>query len=1373
MTAYLRKLIKWFYLLFALAAISLAVLVQAGRSFSHLLAEYPQELSTYFSNKFNAKVSIGAISAEWVGLKPMVDVRNLRIHSQNNQQIITLDHAQMRLDLLGSLAHARLVWSALQLDKVQMDFVQTDDGFWQVSGIPRTQKNQDEKGANLDALIDMSLLSRRIEFAQTRLNFHFASGTTTTLNSPLLRMENAGDFHRLSLQVDVDGNPKTLSLVAEGKGDPRHRETFSSKAFLQLKQFPTNEPIAATTAFLLRGIKAEVHSEGALDASLWFTSRPKHEGLDVQGKIGIQRLSVPVFGKHLGLDSFTTDIVGHWLYSGEWMLALQKLNSRVNQYQIENLSFAASAASFSDPVILHLPKVDLHHLNQTLDSAGVLGDSRLRDVMRTLSPMGELHNVQFAIPTQNPKAWELQANLAKVGVNAWQGVPALRTVDGFVYANKNGGFVDIDSRDGFSMHYYPTYSAPMEYQQAKGQVAWRLQPDNNQIYVNSGALEFTKGDEHAKGYMWLSLPWQRNTGDIDLYLQIGATKLNASLYSKYTPAVVPHSLLDWLEKSIGPNNAGFVDQVGFVYRGTLNNHNRASRSHQLYVDIKHAQLKYHPEWPALDEIDGRLLVSDEDVIASVDKAKLFSSDVGSTQINVNPNPDGHGSLLRVDGSVEGAAEDGLRVLRESMLRRYVGTSMDTWKLDGNLRTKVDIAVPLDREGTGATQQIDLDLNASRFEMSNLKLAMQDVSGHLSFNETTGLRSEGLNGILFGQPVKTLLSTRKQGETRQTLVEVNGDVDAQTLAKWTQRPEVLFMHGRIPYNATVELNHKSVDASAIATDLPFAVVTVTSPLSGVAVNLPAPYGKSVDGERFLRFKMSLWEKSSLVDMLYGDDLQALFELDPHQNNKLLNANIALNDSAKLAMEPQFLLSGKVPGLDIEPWKKVQERYVDYTAQIDAQKSRLANQGGQASLIEQPATDESPVLVAGLPFRAQIVLAHYQVGPVAFEDVHLRAERLYESWKVGFTNALVDGEIRIPNEKTKPLQINLESLRLTSSLLGAKSADPASAGQALPKVPGISVDPRNLPLADVAVKALFMDNVNYGNWSLQVRPQAQGVLFNNINGTVKGVTVGGLSELAADGKTQIKKPGAKMEWLVDANGSSTHFIGELAAANMSTVMREWQKPDMLESNSARFSVDATWAGDPQDFELKKIAGNIDIYIEQGRFKNNPSPGSDGLLRLMAVLNFDSLARRLRLDFSDLYKSGLAYDQIVGKANFVPSTLTFVEPLEVKTPSSRLQLAGKLDLEKEKIDSRLVATLPVVGSYTFFTAVVTGLPAAAGIYVVSKLFKKQVDRVTSVSYTIRGDWSEPKMKFDGLFESEEDLIKKASEEEKPKKNRRRKQP
>lgn len=1355
MTTYVRKLIKWFYLLFAIAAISMAVVVQAGRSFSHLLADYPQELSAYLSTKLNAKVTIGAISAEWVGLKPMVDVQDLRILSQTDKPIIALDHARLRLNLLGTFAHARLVWSALQLDQVAMDFVQTDDGFWHVAGIPKFEHAPDHQTADLNPLIDMALLSRRIEFSQTQLNFHFASGVTTTMSSPLLRMENEGDFHRVSLQIDVDGNPKTLTLIAEGQGDPRKKESFSSKGFIQLKQFPTGEPIAATTAFLLRGIKAEVRSEGSLDASLWFTSRPQHEGFDVVGKLGVQRLSLPMLGRSLTLDSFATDLVGHWLYSGQWQLALQHIGATVNQQKIEQLNFAASAASFSAPVVLHAQALNLEHIHHTLDSAGVLGEGKLRDVMNQLSPHGELRNLEVAIPPKSPQSWELQANLAQVGADAWQGVPALRKVDGFVHASQKGGFVNIDSRKGFSMHYSPTYSAPMEYQQAKGQVAWWLQPENNQIYVNSGALEFANGDEHAKGYMWLSLPWKRNSGDIDLYLQIGANKLDASLYSKYTPAVVPRSLLDWLAKSIGPNNTGFVNQVGFLYRGTLNTPKRTARSHQLYMDIEHAQLKYHPEWPALEAMDGRLLVSDEDVTASVHRAKLFNSDVGPTEVSAHRNPDGNGSLLRVQGNVTGSAEDGMRVLRETMLRKTIGSSMDSWTLTGTILTQLDIAVPLDPQGSGAAQQVDVDLQAPDFEMGNLKLAMQNVNGHISFNEQRGLASEGLTGTLFGEPVKAHLFTKKQGDANQTIVEVKGEVESKNLAKWTQRPEVLFLRGRVPYNALVELNHKT-KSTADENLKPFAAVIVNTSLAGVSVDLPEPYNKVSDGERPLTFTMSLFDKSSLIHVDYDNHLETLLQLDPRENNRLVNANIALGSQARFAPEPQFLISGSLPGFDIALWKKVQQRYLDYTAEIDV-------------LTAQPVPDvspldsEPPATIAGLPFRADLMLGHYQVGPLALENIKVHAEQVTDAWKVVFSNPLVDGNIYLPKDARLPLKINLQSLRLTSALLDAKTTEAPDLGQ-VPKVSALSIDPRALPFADMTVNALYLDDVNYGNWSLQIRPNEKGVLFDNINGTVKGVTVGGADP---------KSGGAKMEWSAANSVSSTHFVGALTADDISTVLREWQKPDTLESKSARFNVDAMWMGDPQDFALKKIAGKIDVFLEKGRFKNNPSPGSDGLLRLMAILNFDSLARRLRLDFSDLYQSGLAYDEIVGKVSFVPGTMTFTEPLSVKTPSSRLQLAGKLDLENEKIDARLVATLPVVGSYTFFTALVTGLPAAAGIYLVSKLFKKQVDRATSISYSIKGSWSEPQMSFDRLFESEDELIKSVNKTEVPvnEKNRKRK--
>lgn len=1356
MIVVVRKMVKWFYTLFAVIAISLAIIVQAGRSLSPYLNQYTQDISHYLSEKLNAKVSIGSLKADWQGLKPMVDMRQLRILSQSNQPIIILESAQMRLDLLDSLLHARLVWSNLSLNSVQMDFVQTRDGLWQIPGIPHViEKTPEDQAAQLDPLIDMVLLSGRIEFNKSKLKFHFASGDNTLLEAPILKLESKGDFHRLNIQIDIDRHPKTLELVIEGRGDPRKKQSFTSKGYIKFDQFPTNEPIAAATALLLRGINAEVHSEGTLNAHLWFNSRPNYQGYDLVGNIGIQRLSVPILSRKLTMDSFSMDVVGHWLYTGQWKIGLQNIVADINNIAVDKLSFEATSESASSPVQLRMPRVNVEYLTKALDASGVLGDGRLRQVMRTLNPRGELNNLQVSIPLQKPAEWLLQANLSKLANDAWQGVPALGQVDGFVQAGQKGGFVDINSEQGFSMHYYPTYTEPMRYQKAKGQVAWWLYPEQNQIYVNSGALEFVNGTEQAKGYMWLALPWKYDTGDIDLYLHIGARQLTANQYTKYTPAVVPHSLLEWLSKSIGDKNTGEVDQAGFVYRGTLNTKNRAARTHQLYVDVRNAQLNYHPEWPALTSLTGKLLVADEHVNAHVDSAKLFSSDVSNTSIKVSPTANADGSFLDVEGDVSGSASDGLRVLRESMLRKTIGASMDTWSLEGSMNTHVSIGVPLgeNKQNAKATQQIDIDLIAPNFEMKNLRLNVRDIAGHISYNQDTGIASDGLVAHLFNRPVQVFLgATHKDGKS-QTTVDVSGEVDGNVLARWSQRPEALFLKGVLPYDARVVLNHKHIESP---NTIPFAEVAVTSPLTGVFIDLPEPYGKTRDSERPLIFNMSMYGKKSLIDIKYGDNLQGLFELNPEQGNALSNANIALNAPSQLAQQPQFLVSGKLPTIDILPWKKVQERYMSFLQEFTPTLEK------PSVLIDKPEDD---MLIAGLVFRANVLLDHYKVGPLTLNNIDVNAERIPAAWKVAFSNPIVNGDVYLPNDNKKPLQINLQHLHLTHEILGvspkvnhpqpvidAITAADTTSSYPMPIVSVPNVDPRTLPLANVMVKALYMDSVNYGHWTLQIRPNANGVVFDNIHGAVKGVTVGGLNDALS---------GAKMVWSLTENGSKTHFTGALSADNISSVMQQWQKPDTIESSNTRFGVDVGWDGDPEDFALKKLSGNMDIWLEKGRFKRNPSAGSDGFLRLMAILNFDSIARRLRLDFSDLYQSGLAYDTISGKVAFEPSTMTFTEPLQVITPSSRLQMAGKLDIEKETINARLVAKLPVAGNLTFLTALATGLPAAAGIYVVSKLFKKQVEQATSVSYTIRGSWGEPNMSFDRLFESEDDLIKRAEQE------------
>jgi uncharacterized protein (TIGR02099 family) len=1362
MTRTLHKLVKWSYFLTAILLILLAVLVQSGRSFSHLLGDYNQNIADYASSKLNAKVSIGSIEAEWNGLKPNLVIQDFSISSQADQPIATFKQAKLRLDMLESLLNFRLVWAHLVLTQVELSFVQTPEGHWHIPGLPRRTGEKQE--VKLDSLIDMLLLSSRIEFQRSHLTFQFTSGQQVVLDSPSLLLENAKDFHRLALQVDVDEQVRSVYLIMEGRGDPRNTAQFHSSGYLQLNHFPTSEPVAAASAFLLGGsAESQVRSEGQVDANIWFESREKGKGYDLVGRVGLQRLSLPLGENRLSMDGFSTELSGFWLRSGEWRLGLQNISAAMKEQQINDLNLEVASAGLKQPVQVNLDTLDLARLTDLLRDSGALGEGRLSALLNALAPRGQLHNLQLTLPLDQPKDWQVRANLDQVAVNAWQGVPALEGVDGYLQAGQSGGFVSIDSQRYFSMHYQPTYAEAMQYDRAKGQVAWHLQPDNNRIYVNSGQLEFQKGDELARGYMWLSLPWQRNTGDIDLYLQIGARQLNASLYQKYTPALIPETLKAWLAQAIGTQNTGTATEAGFIYRGTLNTKNPMARTYQLYLDLENAQLNYHPGWPTLAQLNGRLLVSDLDVAASVDSAGIFNSQVKDAEVRVSPRDEGKGSLLEVTGKVEGAASDGIRVLREGALREYLGGSMDSWFMQGDMHASLDLAIPIgtgEAKPEGMRQQVEVDLSVPRFELQNLNLALDDLRGHIRYDSDTGISSDVITARFFDEPITAQLSNQKLKGYNKTLINVSGVADSQKIALWSKRPEMMFLKGPLPYQAAVELFHRPRGGEAGQSDIPavsaetfteqaVALVNIDSNLEGVAINLPAPYGKSAKGQRPLNFKFWLQEQQAQIEVHYNADVQALLRLD-RDNNRLLNANIALASDAKFNDQAEFLVSGFLPGIDLDAWKKVLARYQTYAERL----APVVVQGTSDSPASDPITDDG--LVAGLPFKAELMLGQYELGSATLENLNVIATQVPDGWQLQVDNAVVAGKVVVPESPLVPLRVDLERLSLNRESLGLiDSADEqsgVSTGESKPEMPQKVLDPTKLPRADITLKALFMDGNNYGNWSLQLKPDAKGVVIDNIRGSIRGVTISGAGSGAGAGAENTQS-GARLIWQNTPVGVQSRFIGSLDAGNMAEVLRAWNKPDILESKKAHYQADLFWPGSPQDFALVNLGGEMIIKIEEGSFKREASAG-EGILRLMSILNFDTLARRLRFDFSDLYKSGLAYDSVDGKMRFNQGTLVFEEPLVVRTPSSGMQMAGSIDLRQETLNTRLVATVPVAGNVTFYAALATGLPAAVSVYIISKLFKKQMDQATSVSYTIKGSWDEPKMRFDRLFESEQSL-------------------
>lgn len=1356
-----RYVLRKFYFASALLLITLAAVVQSGRMLAPLVSDYRDQVADYIGQRLNARVVLQDLQLQWDGMKPVVSLAGLSVTSFTDEPIVAVDEAYFRLDLLRSLSRWQLAWGNVDLNGTRLVFQQTREGFWHIPGLDSGNTSAQPEKARSGFLLDMLLLVDRMEFRHTHLAFHFYNGQQVALDSPSLLLENEQQFHRIELKVDVEGRGEAVHLVLESEGDPRDQPRFALKGYLALHDFPTSEPFIAAGGLLLGDVTlGRVTSEGGLNAKLWFNSRAGNEGYDVHGQLDLQTLSVPFFDKHYRLDHFSTGINGYWLRSGAWQMMLPNLNARLQDTRIEGVNLAMSAAGQQAPMVVQLDQFPLQDALAGVNESGLLKDSGVLQVLNTLNPQGYLDRIRFELPLRDPAAWRVEAMANNVSVSAWNGVPALTGVNGYVQAHQRGGFINLISRDDFSMHYVPTYSEAMHYQQAQGQIAWWLQPENKQIYVNSGAIHLRSEHEEATGYLWLAIPWHNPGADLDLYLHIGAKHLAAAEYKKYVPATVPPNLSEWLQASIGGDNPGVANEAGFVFRGTLNTPENNARSYQLYLDLENASLDYHADWPALTALKGRLLVDDEMIDASVFSGKLYESDLSGVHIATRPNPYDEGALLTITGDVAGIASDGLRVLREGYMRELIGSNMDSWYFQGTHRTRVDIAVPLLAEAKGSSQQVDVSFDMPLVGMENLSLYLRDVDGQIRYSSEEGLRSDRLTALLFDQPVTATLETRKEDNAQSTLIHLDGRVDADDLAGWASRPEILFFKGLVPYQATVAIAHQGDAADSESDNRTLVSVIAKSNLAGALVDLPEPFAKPIEAERDFSVQLDIGSQQTEAFIDYRLDevtplVQARFMTSSGEDTQLLNADVTIAGEAVLQAEPQFRVSGYVESVDINAWLQVRDRYEVYQRQIQEQPGSVTE--------EFTALSDAPGMVVGLPLHIDVLLGQQALGPLALENIALNAWRQSDAWQLTFNNPVLKGSVRLPDARSIPMAIAIDELHLTRELLG--DSNPASEDeQARTLAASLTdtasqFDPRSLPRADVAVQALYLEGHNYGDWSLQVRPDNSGVMFNRIRGNLRGIAVSGVPATeTANIADSSPLSGAQIYWSTGDEGHRTRFVGVLTATDMAEVMREWEKPDILESSNAVYQVDLEWPGAPGQFSLKTLRGDIDLALEEGRFNRSTGAG-EGVLRLLSLVNFDTLARRLRLDFSDLYKTGLAFDSIQGRIHFDNGQLQLTEPLLVEGPSSRLQLAGTIDLQQETIDARLVAALPVAGNLTFLAALATGLPAAAGIYLVSKIFRKQVNQATSVSYTIRGNWDDPVMKFDRLFESEESLRQNVS--------------
>ncbi|MGS2717698.1 YhdP family phospholipid transporter [Eionea flava] len=1334
----LRFFLGRLFFIVAIVIVCLAVFLQAARLLTSYAHHGLPSIEKTISTHLNANLSIGRLQAQWVGLSPHFIVEDITLRgantvvsaldTQNNSQsFLNVRYAEIQIDLIASIINREWAWEKLSLRDADVYIQQNHQKQWLFAGFLLSSNDRDS--LPYSDFLRWSDYIPDVEIENVRINIAPLNSDETSLLLPRIHTENSENSHfqRLTAELVINENP-SVELVFERNANLHvSDETDKAKATVHVSfsDILFDDLADLFSAFLPNRLAASIRQ----DKSFLQSTFSGQVWLDF---LSNDRLKVIASSKALlSSDHFVgkRSIPLSILVGGDVNRA-GDITIRVDQPTVDGqalLSDVVITKSAHDAVI-KVEQLDLQSLSVFAKKYIVLSHDASR-VLALLSPKGRIHSVQIDVDPQDflQSVWQFEAD--NFSIDAFDNIPALSNITGYVRAQGLTGVINIESKN---VGFWPAkiYDEPIVFDELLGQVAWDIDTIRRDLWINSNVLSGLANFGRASGEFLLNIPLDDGPRKSDFSLSVGLVNSKADYHALLTPNKVPENVRAWLRNSI---KAGEVSQAGFVYRGGFSGDSN-TRSFQLAVDMQNTDMEYSQDWPSLTGIDGHLLVDNQSIVVNTKDAQLFDETVDSLSIAW---PGDGQRQLNVRSATRLSAQSGLRLLTETPLRERFDGLLDDVSVAGDIETLIDVWIPIVEsekstvrksentavENSNAYEQsivvnfLTNDINVGLSSLPNIGLSQ--VEGALSYSNLTGVSSSELAMQVLNEPLQVKLQTSEADTSRQLVLTGEGVASPNAILQWLNGSGSQRFSGRAPYQLSLTMPFNDGDklSQPVSDQLAF---TMTSTLEGILVDLPKPFNKAKQVKDALTINVNQSVDSSEYRVTLGNTLNAKFS-QQHKKANTASGFLLVNDTLSAPVADNvFVVSAKVDQLDVEQWLAVKD---DLQEIVDIEK--------------YSSPTDAMRLLYDVSMGALLTEKH------TLNNVSVSGERVQAQWRSDVSHELFAAELTVHDDPLVPNNAYFRYLTIPKKAPDEKREvlDTAAQSDFLAKEiidPLAGVDLSWLKLTNVSIDKLYYGEESLGQWRFSLQPVSEGIEVNELYAKAQGINLHG-NDLSQ---------GATLLW--QQSNARTTFRGRLTGTHVEALFTRLGAPALLTSQVMAFDADLSWAGSPATFAIEKMSGTLDVELREGIFSQGAGNNASGILRLLGLFNFNTWARRMRLDFSDFYQKGLAYDQLTARLLFDRNNIYFQQPLIVKAPSSEFTMAGKIDSSEENIDAVLVTTLPVGGNLTFATALVAGLPAAVGVFIINKIFKSQVDKVSSLTYSVKGNWAEPKLEFINIFDN-----------------------
>ncbi|MEN1929274.1 YhdP family protein [Luteimonas sp. MJ250] len=1283
----LRRARRGAWYVFAVGLVLMALGAGLTSQLLPLAERHPDRIAEWLGKRAGRPVSFDGLETAWTRRGPLLRLDGLRIGE--GPDAIPVGEAEVLVAQYAGLLPGRS-FTELRLRGLELRLERSDDGRWQVRGLPGEEQSDGDPFAVLEGLGELQVVDGVLEVSAPGL------GIASRLGEVDLRLRVDGNRVRAAARAWMRPGVSPLDITAE-----LDRDSGDARAWMALRR----ADLAAWSALRIGGI-GPLSGSGRIQT--WARLRGyRVESLTLRAALEGVRLEgggdAGTGGRAREVDIGPLDIDARWTaLDGGWRLDAPRLRlgEGGDEHTLDGLLLAGGARRAL--VAERLDAGALLSLAPLLPSV----PSPLVDWLREARPAGILHAVDVA--GEAGGALRASARIEDFGFLPRGGAPGVSGLAGSLRGDAAGLVFTPDPQATVHVDWPMGFGPPPHAIRLRGEVAAWVAGAGWQVHAPALRIDGQGYGADVRG--GLAFEGDGTRPRIDLAAEVDAARVPMAKRF-WIRHIMPGAAVDWLDSALVDGQvldgravvSGDLDDWPFDAADGVAGRGLFHASGRL----EDAVVRFDPDWPAAQALAGRL-----DFVANgfTFEGSAELGGVAMESLRADIADFGH-APLRLSTEFASDAAPVLALLRASPLRDGREELLDALDASGPLRATYAMELPLgssDGGGDGGLQVSGrVALAGAKLGETRWQLAFDDVRGEARYDQS-GFAADRLRVRREGQPGRlSLRAGRPHVRNRDMAFEAELEASLASSELAARAPELAWLGARMDGRSSWTLA-LGLPADA-GSDGAGGRLQLRSDLVGTRLTLPQPLGKPAAEPLAARIDLTLPMGEDDIDVVLGDRVALRARSRAGRTGILAVLGRDRVDAAP--PDSGIRIEGRTPVLDAMEW------------------AGMFSGGGQDG-------------ADGLALRGiDLVVGSLQLLGAGFPQTRVVARQEGGATTIGFDGEALAGSLRIPQDKGATLSGHLQRLYWRS----ARGADVDAAGAGgvragvtaqAPEAtaPGgpdgrdaaadADIDPAAIPPLSLVIDELRVAKASLGRVDLRTRPTAAGLQVESL---------------------QLRAPEQSIDiegaWVGRGAHARTRMQVAVDSGDFGALLDGFGMAGRMDGGTGTAHFEGSWPGSPAGFRLGGLEGRLALTIKDGRLVE-VEPGAGRVLGLLSVAE---LPRRLMLDFRDFFSRGFAFNRIGGGVEFAGG-MARGDELVIDGPAAEIRIGGSADLRAQTYD-QLIDVFPRTGSLLTAVGALTAGPVGAAVGAVANVvLEKPLGRMGARRYHVTGPWKDPKVVVEG---------------------------